>query len=233
MAAKTGRGEGAGNVSGRKVVNDEFRMTKSERRTKPEARTRTLRRYVYCSLLIVDVGVLFCGCGAETKQGSQAFRHSLRQKDVQVTLLAVERRNVFVDPGASGHFASDPRVVPGLAVAYAVESLDNNVTNEPVVSFPAAIIENGKLRPLPGPKDVPKGFNPWTHRSYRFEEYKQKYFPHFELRTVKTPSNTVVYLSEQYGINITNQVITLAIEALLPGSTSQVFVFKNVPLNDH
>src|SRR2546426_164113 len=118
MAAKTGRGEGAGNVSGRKVVNDEFRMTKSERRTKPEARTRTLRRYVYCSLLIVDVGVLFCGCGAETKQGSQAFRHSLRQKDVQVTLLAVERRNVFVDPGASGHFASDPRVVPGLAVAY-------------------------------------------------------------------------------------------------------------------
>jgi hypothetical protein len=181
---------------------------------------------------MVAVGVLLCGCGAETKQSPQVFRHSLRQKDIQVTLLAVEKRNVFIDPGASGHFASDPRVAPGLAVAYAVESLDNNVTNEPVVSFPVGIIENGKLRPLPGPKDVPKGFNPWTHRSYWFEEYKQKHFPHFELPTVKTPLNTVVYVSEQYGVHITNQqVITLAIQASLPGRKDHVFVFKNVPIN--
>ena len=65
-------------------------MTNTERMTKPEARIhfrRTLRGHVCCSLLMVAVGVLVFGCGAESKQDPQAFTHSLRQKDVQVTLL--------------------------------------------------------------------------------------------------------------------------------------------------
>ena len=84
---------------------------------------------------------------------------------------------------------------------------------------------------MPTPQDVPRGFNPMAQTSYWFEEYKQKFFRHFELPIVKNPSNAVVYVNERYGVRLTNNVVDVAIRTALPTSKEQVFLFYNVPVD--
>ena len=70
-----------------------------------------------------------------------------------------------------------------------------------------------------------------AQRSYWFEEYKEKFFPYFELPMVKNPLNAVVYVNEQYGVRLTNMVVDLAITASVPNTKAQVFIFHNVPID--
>jgi len=185
-------------------------------------------------LSLATVALFAIGCDPKTNISttSRPFISVQSKGDIQVTLLSVERRTVFLRTNQSPPVTRFAESIHGLAVAYAVEPVREGITNEPVLSFDdILILEKGKPKLLPTPKDVPSGFNPRSYRSFWFAEYKETHYPHSTLPTVKNPSNAVVYLSEQYGIHITNKSLTLAIRAMLPGDKHEIFIFNGVPFN--
>jgi hypothetical protein len=184
--------------------------------------------YSYSAIFVASL--LWLGC-KDVKPKPQ-FLYTQHYENIRVTLLRIEKRNVFLSPEGARRTNVEMQIVPGFSVAYVVEPVNRITTNEPYFFMPDLIlVENGKPRSWPTPQDVPKGFNPAAQRSFWFQEYKDKFFPNSEHPMVRNPSNAVVYVNEQSGVRITNTVVDLAIQAAVPNSKAHVFVFKSVPID--
>lgn len=177
-------------------------------------------------------GASLLGSGCKDETPKLHFFYTQHFQNIRVTLLRVEKRNIFLSPEGSRQTNSKMQIVPGFSIAYVVEPVDRTSTNAPYLFTPdVALVENGKLRPSPASQDVPPGFNPGSQRSYSFQEYKDRFFPYSEHPMVKNPSNAVVYVNEQYGVRITNATVDLAIQATVPNSNQHIFTFHSVPID--
>ncbi len=170
--------------------------------------------------------LLLSGCqekAVKPDAGNSVFARVQQRHGMRVTLIRVEKRNVFLGPEGARQPNVEMQIVPGFSVAYVVEPIQPGATNLPV------LLTVGKASRPPGPKDVPRGFNPAVLKSYWFDEYMHKFFPYSQQPVVQDPSNAIVYVSERYGLHVTNKAVDLAIEASIPTTEPEFFVFRNVP----